>query len=150
MNARILIPAIALGLFLSGCQLMPAGKPPERPAGAPPGCPGGGAECNVYIDVTDCTHATFDPDALAVRGGQSVIHWWIRLGEGSYTFAPTGIIIKDPDPQGQFHGGKRSDHDNGYVLTDNNTDTNTYRYGVDLMHGTEACPRIDPTIINQK
>lgn len=150
MNSRILMAAIVAGFALSACAPMQPAPARSPPVGAPSGCPGSGAECNVYIDVTDCTHVIFDPDALAVNGGARVIHWRIRLGEGSYAFAPTGIIIKDPDPGQEFHGGGRVEHDRGYVLNDRNSVARTYRYGVDLMHGSEACPRFDPTIVNQR
>jgi hypothetical protein len=149
MRTRVLIPAVALGLLLSGCALTPPGPPPGQRSGPPAGCPGSGAECNVYVDVTSCTQVAFDPDPLEVKGGARVIHWRIGVGEGSYTFAPAGIIIKDPDPDHQFQNGRRVEQGKGYQLTDRNKDTKTYRYGVDLMHGTEACPRFDPTIINR-
>jgi hypothetical protein len=150
MNSRILIAAIAAGLALSACAPMQPGPPPGQRVGPPSGCPGSGAECNVYVDVADCTHVTFDPDALYVNGGARVIHWRIGAGSGGYTFAPSGIVIKDADPDQQFQSGRSVDQGHGYVLTDRNTDTKTYRYGVDLMHGSEACPRFDPTIINQR
>ncbi|HMA31636.1 MAG TPA: hypothetical protein VKT00_07485 [Casimicrobiaceae bacterium] len=148
MNSRILIAAIATGLALSACAAMQ----PGQPVGPPSGCSPTGAECAVYVDVSDCTHVAFDPDALDVKDGARVIHWRIRQGLGTYRFAPSGIIIKDTYPGQEFNGGRPVESDNGYLLNDKNSipGKHIYRYGVDLMHGSQACPRFDPTIVNQR
>ena len=78
------------------------------------------------------------------------IEWSIESEDRNvnYTFPGDGIVIKS-DPNGQFYdGGKVTGDDTKYKWHDNNSDTISYKYTVNVMNGTTPLKPLDPTIDN--
>lgn len=85
------------------------------------------------------------PDPLSMgKANNQVIEWNIQTN--NWTFPDDGIVITS-DPNGQFSGGGTTGNGNKYTLHNKNTDSNRYKYTVNVVNGATRLT-LDPTIEN--
>jgi hypothetical protein len=140
MRTKGLLCAVVSCSALLGCASF-------APSGTMSECPATGV-CMVTVKVADC-RISVDPETLTVRNPNREIHWDIdhdSAGAG-YTFADTGVWIKDYDPKREFSDPRRLTPTK-FKWHDKNSFPGTYKYGVRVMKGPATCPDLDPFIVN--
>ena len=143
MDTRFLICAVAAAAAMTGCASMAPGRGPGPMAAC------NESVCHVVVHVTDCNVWT-EPDRIPIGGHGIEIHWDLDNASTGYTFAENGVFIKPNNgPTGEFTNPRRTEQDRKFILNDRNSKPYTYPYGIQLMHGSTACPVYDPWIINQ-
>lgn len=101
----------------------------------------------IHAEVTITNNViTAVPDPLPMgKPNNQVIEWTIKTD--NWTFPDDGIVINS-DLNDQFSGGAATGNGKKYTLHNKNTDSNRYKYTVNVANGSTRLD-LDPIIINQ-
>lgn len=143
MVIRTLVFVLAVGFLLTACKEMPPAGPPVSPMVC------NSHVCMVAISVQNCA-IQVTPDTIPIdkRSQHIEIHWDIDTSSSpGASFAPNlqGIVINN-NPL-QFHQPKNP-NPTKFIWSDDNTDSNTYKYTVTVVQNGVTCAPKDPFIAN--
>lgn len=149
MRAIALLSAVIAGTSLMGCQsMMFAQKIPLTATTC-----NSTNVCIIPVTVAGCT-VTIPPDLADVvaKGNYVAILWHLTLPSiaQKYTFDPNkGVVLKAPDPSGQFTVQQPVFNNMGYLWVDRNSNWQTYDYTINIVDANNRpCPPLDPRIWN--
>lgn len=132
--------ALAGSLVIAGCALI------EGSGGGTKFAACNSSTCNLTVRVSHCSVSVDNPQLHVAKGGQKQIIWHLRSSDPAVAFAPDGIFFKSAT-NGQFPDLHK---EGGSIFrsTDLNTAGGTYTYGVRVTSSGNACPTLDPIVVN--